>query len=328
LIRKTFRVRRLPPLNALRTFESAARNGSFLKAATELNVTPGAVSRLVKSLEDALDIQLFSRSRRTVILTEEGRDYAAAIGHGLEIFASATERLVARSRENALYVTCYPTFAAHWLIPRWAAFQAEFPDYQIDLRTSLAPDIADTDTRDFVICIGHGAERSDSEGVISERVLDVETFPVCSPDFLARYGPITTPAQLRGLPLINAALRPNDWDRWLVSAGAAPLGGMQGPCFESIALAYNAAVSGAGIAIGIRTFVAADLEAGRLVRLFTHMRRCQSGFNMFYSAARADKFAKIRDFRDWVIEERRKDRLMPEPPAPRLVSAARARHRR
>lgn len=299
--------RRLPPLNAIRTFEAAARHGSFLKAAAELHVTPGAVSRLVKSLEEYLDVELFSRSHRTIRLTEEGRLYAGAVTQALGQLATATERLVLNNNQNVLRVCCHPTFAVHWLIPRWATFQTLHPDCQIDLRTTLSPESEDVDAYDFVVRIALESGETETDRIASLRVLDVETFPICSPALVDAHGPFERPEDLRGHQLIHAALRPNDWSRWLESAGFDVIDRPRGPVFESLALAYNAALAGAGIAIGIRAFVASDLAAGRLVRLYDHARRSTSGFNLFYSAVRARKFPKIRRFREWVLAERQKD---------------------
>lgn len=299
--------RRLPPLNAIRTFEAAARHGSFLKAAAELHVTPGAVSRLAKSLEEYLDVELFSRSHRAIRLTEEGRLYAGAVTQALGQLATATERLVLNNSQNVLRVCCHPTFAVHWLIPRWATFQAQHPDCQIDLRTTLSPESEDVDAYDFVVRIALDSGETETDRIASLRVLDVETFPICSPGLIAAHGPFERPEDLRGHQLIHAALRPNDWSRWLESAGFDVIDRPRGPVFENLALAYNAALGGAGVAIGIRAFVASDLEAGRLVRLYDHVRRSMSGFNLFYSAVRARKFAKIRRFREWVLAEREKD---------------------
>ncbi len=299
---------RLPPLNALRSFEAAARHDSFLKAASELNVTPGAVSRLVKSLEEYLNVELFSRSHRGVVLTEEGRDYAQAISKSLEQIGHATDRLLQNYREGTLRICCYPTFAVHWLIPRWPQFQAAFPAALIDLCTTLSPELEDPDAFDLIVRVGHNQEPSETDGVVSERVLDVQTFPVCSSDFLMRHESELTIDNLHNLPLVHAALRPHDWDRWLAAAGHPAPVGQRGMTFESLTLAYNAALSGMGITIGVRAFVAADLAAGRLVRPFDQVRRSESGFNMYYSANRAQKMVKIRSLLDWMRNEREKDR--------------------
>ena len=300
----SIRHRRLPPMNAVRTFEAAARHGSFLHAATELHVTPGAVSRLVKVLEEFLNVELFSRSHRSIRLTEDGAAYAAAVSKALTGLSAATERLMVNSNQNVLRICCHPTFAVHWLVPRWAAFQAHHPDIQIDLRTSLAPEAQDIEAFDFVVRVAHDRDSTDSSGVVSLRLLDVETFPVCAPGYVEAHGPFDDPEKLRGHQLIHASLRPNDWSRWLQSAGFHSIDRPRGPVFESVALAYNAAMSGAGIAIGIHALIEGDLRAGRLVRLYDHVRRSQSGFNLSFHASRARQVEKIRRFRDWIVAQR------------------------
>jgi DNA-binding transcriptional LysR family regulator len=314
--------RRLPPLNALRSFESAARHGSFLKAARELNVTPGAVSRLVKSLEEYLKVGLFGRTRRGIVLTEEGREFANAIGQSLDLLSRATERLLQGYRESTLRICCYPTFAAHWLIPRWVALQNAFADAgtdaQIDLRTTLTPELEDPNAFDFIARIGHNQEPVEEDGIRSERILDIETFPICSPDFFARHNRAISLEDLDDLPIIHAASRPYDWDRWRVSAGGAPLHSQRAVSFESIALAYNAALSGAGIAIGVKAFVTPDIEAGRLVRPFTYMRRSTRGVNTYYNAERIRRLPKVRRVLEWMLRECEKDREASELGRPKV----------
>lgn len=301
-------VRRVPPLNALRSFESAARHRSFLKAAAELNVTPGAVSRLVKSLEEYLNVELFLRSHRGVALTDEGRDYADAVGDALEKVSRATERLLHNYQDSTLRICCYPTFAVHWLVPRWGQFQAAFPDAMLDMKTSLTPELEDPAAYDLIVRIGRTRASRDVDGVVNERVLDVDSIAICSPDFLARHPQARSLEHLPALPLIHAALRPNDWDRWLESAGSDVRVGQRGMTFESLTLTYNAALSGVGVAIGARAFVAADLAAGRLVQPVAHQRPSESGFNMYYSAARAAKRPRLRQVIEWIRSEREKTR--------------------
>lgn len=299
------RQRQLPPLNGLRSFECAARHGSFLKAASELHVTPGAVSRLIKSLEEYLNVELFKRSHRGVTLTDEGQAYARTVSEAFREIQRATERLQQNHREGTLSICCHPTFAVHWLIPRWVQFQSIFPSAQIDLKTTLAPELEDVDAYDFVVRVGGKPDGDDeNEDIKSERVLDVETFPVCSADFLAKQGGRLELSDIPRLPLIHAALRPNDWDRWLVSAGGCSLESKPTLVFESLTLAYNAALSGAGLAIGIRAFVATEIAAGRLVSPFEHVRHSENGFNIYYNARRALKLDKVNRIRDWMLQER------------------------
>ncbi|MCT8971807.1 transcriptional regulator GcvA [Microbaculum marinisediminis] len=297
------RARHLPPLNAVRTFEAAARNGSFLKAAEELNVTPGAVSRLVKTLENHLDVPLFLRSHRAVALSEDGQRYAESITQALDIIDRATDELRMGSNANVLSLRCHPTFAVHWLLPRWARFHAGHPGIQIDLKTTLVPESLNMDAVDFVIRIDRNSAPEERHGFVSERLVDVESLPVCAPQLLRRV-PLNRPEDLRNHVLLHGALRPHDWPRWLEAAGISGVPSAQGPTFESLTLAYNAALAGAGVAIGIRAFVADDLSAGRLIKPFDFVRLSKSGFNMVYSAERFQRFRKVRAFRDWLLQER------------------------
>lgn len=296
--------RRVPPLNAIRSFEAAARHESFLKAGLELKVTPGAVSQLIKSLEDYLGVDLFVRYPRGVKLTEEGREYANAIGQSLDALSLATFQLLQNYQEPTLRICCYPTFAMHWLIPRWGDLQAAFPDMLLEMKTTLSPEHEDVKAYDLIVRIGRNCAREEANGIVSERVLDVRSFPVCSPDFLSRNPAASSLAKLPKLPLIHAATRPDDWDRWLASAGSSAAVGRRGQVFESLTLAYNAAVSGAGVAIGIEAFVGADITAGRLVQPVRHVRHSYSGFNMFYNASKANKKPRLRSVLEWIRNER------------------------
>ena len=299
--------RRLPPLNALRSFEAAARHSSFLKAAAELCVTSGAVSRLVKSLEDYLRVELFERSHRGVILTEDGQEYARAISQALDSVAYATDQLLRKHSGDSLRICCRPAFALHWLIPRWPSFQAAFPNLLIDLRTSLTPHLEGMNNFDLVFQMSEEDDLPDIDGIVSERVFDFETFPVCSPDFMARNN-LSSLDALRDLPFIHAALMPHDWDWWLASAGADFSVDQKGLMFDSLSLAYNAARSGIGIAMGVGAYAAPDIAAGRFVQPFQHVRRTTSGLNMYYRAAQAEKMAGLRSAIDWIRSEREKDR--------------------
>lgn len=301
------RLRRIPPLNALRTFEAAARNGSFLMAASELNVTPGAVSRMIKALEEHLDITLFRRQHRAVTLTEEGQRYADSIAQALDLIHQATDHLVLGSNKNALSMCCHPTFAVHWLLPRWARFQALHPDIQINLKTTLAPEAMNLDAFDIIISIGQNTKPHEDDGIVSERLVDVESFPVCSPDLLNQT-PLDQPEDLNNHVLLHGALRPNDWPRWLKAAGINEVPWWQGPTFESLTLAYNAAIAGAGVVIGMHAFVAEDLAGGRLIKPFDFVRSSQKGFNMTYRSERLQRFRAIRTFRDWLLHERTLER--------------------
>ncbi|MGZ9892771.1 MULTISPECIES: LysR substrate-binding domain-containing protein [Bordetella] len=306
----TTRMQRMPPLNALRSFESAARHESFLKAAAELHVTPGAVSRLVKSLESYLGVELFMRSHRGVAITPQGKAFAEDILEAFNKIGVATDRVQQHLGDRGLSICCHPTFAAHWLTPRWAQVQAALPSTQINVKTTLAPELESTDDYDFVVKLGPdpAAEQACSGGVAAERVLDVETFPICSSAFLQRHGGELGLDDIERYPLIHAQLRPQDWNRWLQSVGQPALRQAPGLVFESLTLAYNAAMSGAGVAIGIHAFIADDIASGRLVAPFPHVRKSHMGFNIYFNAQRAARVPRIEQIRRWMVQERNKTR--------------------
>lgn len=304
------RTQRIPPLNALKSFESAARHESFLKAAAELHVTPGAISRLVKSLESYLGVELFIRSHRGVAITPEGKAFAQDIAEAFNKICHAADRVQQDVHDRGLSMCCHPTFAVHWLIPRWVQFQAALPSTQINLKTTLAPELESTDDYDFVVKLGPDPREQPAHdtGIVAERVLDVETFPVCSPAFLHQHGGELVLDAISQYPLIHAQLRPQDWNRWLESMNQPPLEQPAVLVFESLTLAYNAAISGAGIAIGIRAFIADDIAAQRLVAPFSHVRQSRMGFNIYFNASRAARAPRIEQIHQWMIQERIKAR--------------------
>ncbi len=300
--------RRLPPLNAVRSFEVAARHGSFLKAAGELHVTAGAVSRSVKSLEDYLGVELFARSHRTLTLTQDGRAYANVIAQSFAQLSDATEQLFPRNARNVLHVCCHLTFAVHWLIPRWTRFQSHHPEYEIEVHTDVSPQLADINTYDFVVGLGAGVGGDERTGLTNIRIVDFDMFPVCAPSLLAHYGSVTRACDLFAHHLIKSARRPDDWQRWLESADFALPEMPRVAIYENLTHVYSAAVAGGGIAMGINAFVDRDLESGRLRRLFDHVYSDPRGLHLIYRSDKTSVLPKVRHFADWIISESRLER--------------------
>jgi len=181
---------KLPPLPTLRAFEAAARRESFLQAATELGMTAAAVSQHVKALEDWLGLALFERRPRGVRLTGDGRELGAACSEGLGHIARAVERLTIRRSGLRVSLACKPSVVNHWLGPRLPRFRAAHPEIQVTVvypLGALTPEEAGAD-----LLIRHGTRPPGR----AEHILDAATRPTCSPSYLERYGPITTPADL------------------------------------------------------------------------------------------------------------------------------------
>jgi len=255
--------RRLPPLNALRAFEAAARHASFTRAADELHVTHGAVSRQVQALEAWLDQPLFERHNRRVVLTDAGATYLAEIGAALDRIALATARQRERPERRLLRVNALATFTLRWLIPRLSAFQLAHPATEVRLTTSNAPLAAVAEP--FDVAIRGGPDQV--PGHVAQPFLTERRLPVCSPALLARL-PLQRPGDLQRHTLLHAATLPEVWPQWLLAAGVPGLEPQAVVTLEHFYLTLQAALEGLGVAIGPERLVADDVAAGRLARPF------------------------------------------------------------
>ncbi|MCC6918838.1 MAG: transcriptional regulator GcvA [Alphaproteobacteria bacterium] len=297
--------RKLPPLNAVRAFEAAARLKSVSKAADELNVTQGAVSHQVKALEDWAQIDLLKRDGRGIALTEPGERYAAALRPALDQIDLATRRLLASDpRKGWLTVSTMPSFAAKFLVPRLPAFRAGHPEIDVWLSTwwnlSDDPDLSaftDSDV-DLAILYGHGGWNN----VTATPILDEELFPVCSPAYLAQH-PLPAPAALAQATLLHDEMR-QDWRLWLRAAGVEGVDPDRGPGFDDSALLIQAAIAGMGVALGRSALVKADLDAGLLVAPFALKLPAEMSYYLV-SRPGTENLPKIKAFRDWLIEAAR-----------------------
>lgn len=245
---------KLPPLNALRTFETAARHGSFTLAAEELCVTPGAVSRQIRALEEHFGQPLFHRANRAVTLTDAGQRYFAAITAPLAELARAGAVL----GERRVVVDCVPTLAMHWLLQRLPQFRAAHPGIEVDLRTATGP----VDTRQsFDLAIRR--DPAHFAGLAAEPLMTEISLPVCSAEFAHRHA-IAAKADLRRVPVLHIRARTDLWPSWCRASGL-PLAAL-GPRQEvdHTFVAMQAAEDGLGIAMVPLIFARRLLEAGRL----------------------------------------------------------------
>jgi LysR family glycine cleavage system transcriptional activator len=300
--------RKLPPLNALRAFEAAARLMSVSKAADELAVTQGAVSHQIKALEDWAGTELLRRSGRGIALTDAGERYATALAPALDQIDLATRRLLASDpRKGWLTVSTMPSFAAKWLVPRLSAFRDRHPEIDVWLSTwwNFAEDLdlsafTDSDV-DLAILYGAGGW----PGVAATRFLEEELFPVCAPSYLALH-PLKTPRDLAGATLLHDEMR-QDWRLWLQAAGVAGVDPERGPGFDDSALLIQAAMAGMGVALGRSALVKADLAAGLLVAPFDLRLQADLAYHLV-SRPGTENLPKIKAFRDWLMEEAARER--------------------
>jgi LysR family transcriptional regulator, glycine cleavage system transcriptional activator len=289
--------RQLPPLNALRAFEAAARSESFTRAAEELCVTQGAVSHQVKALEATLGIKLFNRERQRLVITESGRDYLVVIRDALDRIAVGTERLVQRQSSGALTISTSPDFAAKWLVHRLGRFAEAHPD--IDLRVSATMHHVDFAREEVDLAVRHGD--GSWPGLHVERLSAEQLFPVCSPKLAEGSRRPSKPADVLKFPLLHLDAR-KEWSRWLATTGAADADLSHGLVLNRASMLIDAAVDGQGIALARTTLAAWDLINGRLVRPFAESLRLSKTYWIVCPTATA-MLPKIRRARDWLLAE-------------------------
>lgn len=296
--------RRLPPLNAVRAFEAAARHMSFRQAAAELHVTAGAVAQQVKQLEEWLGTPLFRRRPRGVILTDAGQLYGRAVAELLDRLGTATERVLAGSRATALAVSTVPSLAALWLIPRLGSFRARHPGLDVRVLASVSHSDFQREDVDVAIRLGRGGY----PGTAVELLMPEDFIPVCSPRLLAGPAPLAAPADLRHHTLLHdepEALLPDevDWPRWLAAAGVgADIDTGHGPRFSHTHMTLQAAMAGQGVALASTVLAGDALANGTLVRPFPLALRGPYGFYLVAPEATAAR-PKVAAFWSWAIEQ-------------------------
>src|SRR5687767_2993865 len=234
--------RQLPPLSTLPPFDAVARHLSFTKAAAELHVTHGAISRAIRNLEAHLGTRLFERATRSVQLTPAGASYAAAISAALDRVGAATLIATASRSAGVLTVSTSDGFAGRWLVPRLHRFHRANRD--IDVRLSTSGVLADFIRDGIDIAIRYGA--GGYEGVVSEFLADEDVSPVCSPELMKGEHPLRSPTDLKHHTLIHDNFR-IDWATWLEQAGVKGINPNSGVKFDSATYAVEAAVHGEGV---------------------------------------------------------------------------------
>ncbi len=289
--------RRLPPLNAVRAFEAAARHLSFTRAAEELHVTQAAISHQVKALEVYLGLKLFRRLNRALVLTEDGQTYLPPVKRIFDQLYDATRRLTESEARGKLTVSALPSLAARWLVPRLGRFRAAHPD--IDIRLAPATHLVDFAREDVDVAIRYG--RGQYPGLRVDRLMTEDIMPVCSPALITGPQPLKEPADLKHHTLLHDEGH-GEWRTWLLAAGVEDVDPTRGTVFMDSGMLIEAAATGQGVALARGALAADDLASGRLVRPFEIKVPAEYAYYVVCPEATADQ-PKVAAFRDWLLKE-------------------------
>ncbi len=289
----------LPPLNAIRAFEAAARHGSFVEAAKDLHVTHWAVGKQIRLLEDWHGVALFERRARGVALTDHGADLLTDVSAALARLTSATGRLrspeLSRRVSGIVRVNMLSSFALRWLLPRLSQFQESYPNVEVRLSTTSRK--LRYVGAAFDIGVRSGVEHG--PGIRSETLMPDRRLPVCSPEIL-RDRPVETPRDLRRHVLLHSTTTRPAWPQWLSAAGASDLAPVRHLELDHVYLTLQAAVDGLGIALASMPLVEADIAAGRLVCPITSPELRADDYELVIKDDHAHDPA-VAAFRNWIL---------------------------
>ena len=308
---------RIPPLNALKAFESAARHMSLKRAAQELSVTPAAISHQVKALEDYLGVKLFRRLNRALELTPAARAALPKLRDGFDSLAQAVAAMRPHADSGQVTVSAPPSLGTRWMMPRLHRFLAAHPE--IDVRVSARMRQVSRSGRnaaaeratignwledsDIAILYGHG----DYPGFRADKLLGLAIAPICSPQLLHGEHPLERPQDLNHHTLLHddtgsmydgAAF----WDVWLKAAGVSDVDTSRGSHFSHAVLALEAASDALGVVVTFPVLASAEISTGRLVLPFELRVPLQSAYYLVCGENAASRPA-VMAFRDWLLSE-------------------------
>ncbi len=293
-------MRRLPPLNALRIFEVAARTGSYAEAGAELGLTHGAVSRQIATLEGWLGQRLFVKDGRRMVATPMARIFAAEVGLSFDRLAVAAEACGRPDARRILRVSAPTSFAMRWLIPRLGRYHADHP--QVEVAVTTVSTVLEELRGGVDVAIRRGAAREHvwPQHRVVPVLDDVDTL-IMSPALFARR-PIMKPADIEGHTLLASETRPGDWSGWLEAAGLQHLAGHPRQIFDHFYVTRQAVEDGLGIGIGPLPMLNIDIAGGRLMTPLPEIRVPRMGY-VALVPRQADAGNLVAGFVDWLVGE-------------------------
>lgn len=285
----------LPPINALRAFEAAARHQKLTDAASELNVTPSAISHQLRTLEDWLGTQLFQRNVRPLALTAEGVAYSRALGGAFDTIFEATREILLKRTRAPLTISTMGSFATNWLIPRLGELQSACDG--IDIRISVSDRFVDFEREGVDAAIRYGSGRW--KNAESELLLDDNVIAVCSPSLLSDQSSVGIAAA--SFTMLHDAASPG-WDEWILKSDASALSNAKSIWFTHTHLALQAALAGMGVALASEILVRDMIACGHLVRFGT---TCLQGSGAYYFVVPRERSQdpRIRSLSHWFHQQ-------------------------
>jgi LysR family glycine cleavage system transcriptional activator len=287
----------MPPLNALRVFECAARHLSFTQAAEELSITQSAVSHQVRSLEEWLGFPLFERHGQRLSLTPGGKIYAAAMAVVFTRIVQATQDVMTTGSHQILNLRGYGTFFVRWLIPRISDFQEKNRDIKIRLTTHVEAVDFTRDNVDLGIVYGVGPW----EGCRTDLLFADALIPVVSARLAAELGNPCSLDELLSLPMLHSRRRVQ-WEDWLQAVGETRKPAENDMYFEDVTILYQSVLEGLGVALVQVKYVERDLAAGRLVAPYPFSLKRKGGYHLVCPVETAND-DKIVRFREWLLAQ-------------------------
>lgn len=286
----------LPSISLLQAFEAVCRTGSTLAAAHDLDLTQGAVSRLIQNLEGQLGLALFLREGRRLVPTDAALAYARDVVKALDLISRGSMRVRSDTGGGTLSLSILPTFGTRWLAPRLPRFLALHPGVTINLGTRVRP--FDFEEEGFDAAIHFGTENWPSAGF--QKLFDERLVATCSPDFL-RAHPIARPQDLLSLPLLQLETRPTAWSSWFRQHGveSRPPSGM---LFDQFGTMIQSAIYGLGVALLPEFLAKSELADGRLVKPWGSSSPGDGSYYLVWPKV-GEWYPPLQAFRSWLAAE-------------------------
>ncbi|WP_397380911.1 LysR family transcriptional regulator [Pseudomonas sp.] len=298
--------RKIPSTAALIAFESAARHQSFTKAAQELSLTQGAVCRQIAALEAFLNVELFRRSRRGVLLTEAGQSYARRVAGQLDAVERDTLAVMGQQGAMSIELAVVPTFGTQWLLPRLKDFQRLHPEITVNLTNRTRPFLFADTAFDAAVYFGDG----DWSGTRAHLLMGENPMPVCSPALLNGQAQLSA-EQIAQLPLLQQTTRPYAWRQWFSAQGLNTPRDMAGPRYELFSMLAQAAIHEMGVALIPPFLIRRELAEGRLVVALDQALTDDDRAYYLIVPERKSESAALNAFRDWLVTEAAQYRQQP-----------------